>query len=168
MRPYRLAVLFLLLATAPGIAQKVPNFKKDLERYFHKARIDSVEGLYTISDDITVVTPWYDSTNSNEHRTRDHWAKVALVRDSTSLTRDYMELTIQTPGFEEGELRAEYLRTRQNSHILISKQLSKDRSKIETMLFEHEGEMLVAKFEYKDGENVVKLTRTYLKYYPRK
>jgi hypothetical protein len=156
------------VTTQPCLSQTATKFTADLARYFNHHNIDSVEGLYTVSDDWTITPSSSPISGSREHKIRDHWAKVAVIRDSTSLTRDYFELTIEAPNYKEGELRAEYLQTKQNPGLFISKQMNFDKTKMETMVFYFEGETLTATYEYRDGENAVKLTRTYLKYYPRR
>jgi len=165
-------VLFLLicviLTIQPGLCQKQTDFNRQLGLYFKYHKVDPIEGLYTISDDLVIVPPWYEFFSSKEHRIRDHWAKVAIIRDSTSLTRSYFELIIEAPNFKERELRAEYLRTKQNPNILISKQLNFASTKIETMMFEFDDDMLVAKYEYLEGDSSITLNRTYLKFYPKK
>jgi hypothetical protein len=170
MRSFKLILILILLTVELGYCQVKHDFLRELKTYFANHRIDSIEGLYTISDDIVIIPAWYEIFSSQEHKVRDHWAKVALIRDSTSLTRDYVELVIEAPNFKEGELRAEYLRTKQNQSLFITKQWNYEKTYVETMMYEFisDGEMLVSSFEYQDGSKTIKLRRTYLKYYPRK
>lgn len=168
MKTFKFILIITLSIAKSGLCQSRSDFVRQLEFYFKNHKVDSIEGLYTISDDIVVITPWY-SFSPNRHIVRDHWAKVALIRDSTSLTRDYYEKVLEAPNLKEAEVRAEFLRTKQNATLFISKQLSYDGDKIYTMMFEFlDEEMLISKFEYQDGDNVIKLKRTYLKYYPKK
>lgn len=137
-----------------------PNFPKQLELYFKNHKTDSIEGLYTISDDLIITPPWYAFSNE-EHKVKNHWAKVALIRDSTSLSRDYFEWIIEAPNFKEAEVRSDFLRTKQNPSIFISKQLNYDKSEVETMMFEFisDGEMLTSEFEYQNDDTNIKLKR---------
>ena len=107
---------------------------------------------------------------SDQTKNFDHWAKVAIIRDSTSLTQNYYELIVESSGFSERDWRASFLRTKQSPNIFISKQLSEDKKGLVTVMFEYvpDEDRFVGKFEGANGNVSFKCTRTYLKYYPKK
>ncbi len=149
--------------------EKVNTFRNDLGRYFNNYKTDVVEGLYTISDVYIFSYPWWYLT-SDQTKNFDHWAKVAIIRDSTSLTQNYYELIVESSGFSERDWRASFLRTKQSPNIFISKQLSEDKKGLVTVMFEYvpDEDRFVGKFEGANGNVSFKCTRTYLKYYPKK
>jgi uncharacterized membrane protein len=145
------------------------DFEKQIELYFKKNKnLDPLEGLYTISDNINVEYQGFFSSSKKSVK-KDHWAKVAILEDTVSLSRNYYEVVLEASGFRQGEVRADFLKINQNSNLFISDQInsSKDSPKSVSFEFDSVDGILRGEFSYRDNDAVYKVNRTYLKYFPK-
>lgn len=140
-----------------------------LEAYFSKPNLDPVEGMYSISDDITTETSAGAGQVITSNEKRNHWAKVAIVKDTLSVSRSYIEFVLEAEEFREGEVRAEFLKTSQSSTIFMSEQRarSKDASRSVVLEFNPATGVIEGKFEYTAPRKKYTVTRSYLKYFPK-
>lgn len=141
----------------------------ELERYFSKPNLDPVEGMYSISDDITTETNGGAGTVFTMNEKRDHWAKVAIVKDTLSVSRNYIEFVLEAENFNEGEVRAEFLKTNQSSTIFMSEQRAKSKEATRPVVLEFNpgSGIIEGKFEYTAPRKKYTVTRSYLKYFPK-
>lgn len=144
-------------------------FVKRLDEYFLKGKLDPIEGLYTISDEITIETSDESGKKSVQSVSKEHWAKVAIVKDSLAITRDYVEFIIEGTGYKEGEVKAEFLQTMQSPTLFLTKQFVKpgDTTHSANLEYNHEVGVIEGKFEYFNSGTRYKVKRSYLKYHPR-
>lgn len=136
------------------------DFIINLEAYMKNTKLDPVEGLYTISDEVTY---------HNEKRILDHWAKVAIIKDTVNLTRNYIQLALEGNGLIEGELIAEYLQTKQSPTLLISQQLAERGETVNNVMAEFvpDEDKVTTSFTIEKKDGAVNFKRTYLRYFPK-
>lgn len=143
------------------------DFMAGLNTYLKQSRLDPIEGLYTVSDEVEI--KYSNFFNQDETKKLDHWAKVAIIKDTVTLTRDYVQLVLEGSGLKEGDLMAEYLQTKQSPNLFISEQVIENEA-IKNVVVEYvpEEDKLTTTFTHEQKDRVLKYRRTYLKYYPKK
>lgn len=141
----------------------------ELEAYFSKPGLEPVEGMYSISDDITTVTQGGAGIVYTTNEKRDHWAKVAIVKDTLSVSRNYVEFVLEADDFSEGEVRAEFLKTNQSATLLMSEQRARSKEAMRAVVLEFNPAtgILEGKFEYTAPRKKITVSRSYLKYFPK-
>lgn len=145
------------------------KFLSRMEKYFLESRLDSIEGLYSISDQIEIETIDGNGITDVVRQSKEHWAKVAIVKDTVSLSRSYIELVIEADGFKEGDVKAEFLQTKQSAALFMSEQqIEKEISTQSVVLeFRQDEGIIEGKFEYTNSGKKYIVKRSYLKYFPK-
>lgn len=148
----------------------VYTYNEQLKEYFDKNDSDPIEGLYTITDKIDYDYPVYYVLSNDKIETKDNWAKIAIVKDSTSITRNYVAFVIEAEGYDEKFVFAEILKIKQAENLLTLKQHTTSGLKIGTSIFTFvlDEEKIFGTFEESDFSADLTIERTYQKYYPTK
>ncbi len=144
------------------------EFVIQLEKYFSKDNLDPVEGMYSLSDDITIETNAGAGGILTSHEKRNYWAKVAIVKDSISVSRSYVEFVLEADVFKEGAVRAEFLQTN-SPKLFMSEQRTKpgDPKRTVALEFNPDTGVMEGKFEYTGPRKKYTVKRSYLKYFPK-
>lgn len=152
-------------------AMNAPYYTYDqrLKMYFDESKLDPIEGLYTITDKIQFDYPLYYLLSNDKTETVQNWAKVAIIKDSTSIKRNYIVRIIEAEGYTEAFLFGEILEMQQNGSILRITQHTTSNEKTSNALFEFVPEEGRISGELKENDFSAALTieRTYWKYYPK-
>jgi S1-C subfamily serine protease len=155
------------------IAQKNKSIKSNNWEYYHGTeknireyfddnlnKLDPVEGVFTLS---------YKIYNSNGIliNQNDNWQTLAIIKDSSSLTREFIEINLQQGDFPKYAITAEFTKA-SNGLIYLSKQTSLDGSTLnENFVWDNKLGMLTSeKTEFYKG-NKFTTKRFYLKTYPK-
>jgi S1-C subfamily serine protease len=135
---------------------------KSIREYFDDnfKKLDPVEGAFTISHKI------YNAYGSLIEQ-KDNWQTLAIIRDSSSLTREFIEINLQQGDFPKYAITAEFTKA-SNGLIYLSKQYSPDGSSSnENFVWDNELGMLISeKTEFQKGKKYT-IKRYYLKTYPK-
>lgn len=99
---------------------------------------------------------------------KNHWAKVAIIKDTLSLSRSYLEFVVESNEFQEGYVRAEFLETGQSHTIFITKQRHGNESKSVVLEYKQDIGIIEGKFDYVSSGKKYYVIRSYLKYFPKK
>ena len=143
------------------------KFVKQIEEYLLHSRRDSIEGLYTVSDNITIETINFFGEKTLSKPFQDHWAKVAIVKDTTSVTTRYVELVIEAEGFKEGDVRAEFVRKKESQNTFITDQLAEPEGAAKSIVLDYNEDLIEGKFEYITSNKKYLVKRSYIKYFPK-
>lgn len=143
------------------------KFVKQVEEYFLHSKLDSIEGLYTVSDNITIETINFFGDKTLSKASKDHWAKVAIVKDTTSVAGRYVEFVIEAEGFSEGDVRAEFIRIKESQNIFITDQLTEPEGAAKSLVLEYHEDLIEGKFEYITSNKKYFVKRSYIKYFPK-
>ena len=136
--------------------------EKDIRAYFDNNLkiLDPIEGVFTLSHKI------YNSYGSLIDQ-KDNWATLAIIKDTSSLTREFIEINLQQGDFPKYAITAAFTKA-SNGLIYLSKQFSPDGSSSnENFVWDNElGMLLSEKTEFYKG-NKFTIKRYYLKTYPK-
>ena len=144
------------------------QFVTRLEAYFAKGNLDAIEGMYSVSDEIITETHAGAGQVITATEKKDHWAKVAIIRDTLSVSRNYIEFVIEADELKEGQVRTEFLKTAQSNTIFMSEQKLKPKGEPKSIVLEFHADagILEGKFEYAAPRKKYRVKRSYLKYFP--
>lgn len=144
------------------------EFVIQLEKYFSKAGLDPVEGMYSVSDEIIVETYAGAGEVITSNEKKDYWAKVAIVKDSLSVSRNYVEFVVEDEEFKEGAVRAEFLLTH-SPVLFMTEQRTKPGDEKRSVVLElnRDTGIMEGKFEYATPRKKYTVKRSYLRYFPK-
>jgi len=172
----RVALLIILLTsffTQEVLSQKKNSPKSNNWEYFNGTEkgireyfdnnlkiLDPIEGVFTLSHKI------YDSYGSLIDQ-KDNWATLAIIKDTSSLTREFIEINLQQEDFPKYAITAEFTKA-SNGLIYLSKQFSpKGSSSNENFVWDNELSVLFSEqTKFYKGMNFT-IKRYYLKTYPK-
>lgn len=146
------------------------SFNEKVKNYLNQNPIDPIEGLYTVSDDIFYDYPWHYTLSNDKRELKEHWAKVALIKDQSSITRNYIVKVIEANGFFEQTTFAEFLRVAQSENLFSVKHHTTSSLKIGNATYQfipEEGRIESTPFKEKDFNAELTIKRTFWKYYPK-
>lgn len=143
------------------------KFQGQMDDYFQKSNLDPIEGLYSISDEITIESSDFWGNKINKREIKNHWAKVAIIKDTLSLSRSYLEFVVESNEFQDGYVRAEFLETSQSHTIFMTKQRHGNESKSVVLEYKQDIGIIEGKFDYVSSGKRYYVLRSYLKYFPK-
>lgn len=138
--------------------------EQSIREYFDNniSKLDPIEGLFTLS------IKYYDKFG-NLLKSNDNWSRLAIVRDKNSLTREFIEVNLQTDGFPKYAITADFTKA-SNGLLYLSKQFSPDGTfSNENFTWDNDLEMLLSeRVEYTERGTRYTVKRYYTKIYPKK
>jgi S1-C subfamily serine protease len=138
--------------------------EQSIREYFddNNSKLDPIEGFFTLS------IKYYDEYG-NLLKNDDNWSKIAIVKDNNSLTREFIEVNLQTDGFPKYAITADFTKA-SNGVLYLSKQFSKDgKFTNENYTWDKDLEMLFTeKVAYSNDNIKYIIKKYYTKVYPKK
>lgn len=140
-----------------------------VERYLKKDKINSIEGIYSVSGLVTKKGKGFMSSTEKEKTTdrQENYAQVAILRDPEDTGRDYIELSL------DKEYRPSYavvgeFNTATSGNILVYKHLGgKNKGSSYTFATDKNSEMLEGVRVETEGNTTVTYKLTYIKIFPK-
>ncbi len=140
-----------------------------VQRYLKKDKLNSIEGIYSVSGLVTKRGKGFMSNTEKEKITdrQENYAQVAILRDPEETGRDYIELSLDKVYQPSYSIVGEF-NTAAGRNILVYKHLGgKSKGSSFTFTFDKDAEMLEGIRVESEGNTTVTYNLTYIKIYPK-
>ena len=140
-----------------------------VERYLKKDKLNSIEGIYSVSGRVTKRGKGFMSNTEKEKTTdrQENYAQVAILRDPQDTGRDYIELSLDKVYQPSYSVVGEF-NTASGRNILLYKHLGgKSKASSFTFTSDKDSDMLEGIRVESEGNTTVTYKLTYIKIYPK-
>ncbi|MBT1700725.1 hypothetical protein KK083_27795 [Fulvivirgaceae bacterium PWU4] len=144
------------------------DFEDMMRRYFGKEKSDPLEGIYSVS--CVIVKRNKRFLSKREKITiverKDNYARIAILRDWPSSTRDYLEVSLSYRDAKKYPVVGE-LSVLAEGKTFIYKHIEPNGTSISFSMVNESAEMLEAEYSEMERRKTITYKLSYLKTYPK-
>jgi hypothetical protein len=141
------------------------DFQGLIRRYMKKDKLNSIEGIYSVSGEVTKRSKGL-LAGSEKEKTKDrkeNYAKVAILRDPGSTSREFIELSLDKETPYSYSIIGEFNLTESGSLLLYKHMEGKGKSSSFTFTVEKNSDILEGVRVENEGNTTVTYKLTYVK-----
>ena len=163
--------LYKMRQTRMVSAYEQVEFGDIVKRYFSKDQtsVGTIEGIYSVSSYVSKKGKGVFATTEKEKAVdnKENYSTVAIIRDHTNSTREYLEVPLDKTYLPSYSVRGEFTGIAEGNIILYKHIESRNRILSYTFTYDKTRDMLEGIRTEKNGGYTVTYKLTYVKLFPK-